>query len=181
MMQQQEYQCSWCKRNKFNGDESCPLNLEGSNGNSDIFDGMNRVIKSCGCGSFIDTRRSPAPQQPERYTGVCAVQDKCMEYSDFIESIEEELTEDDMDPPCPIKCDKRVNPHPPAPADAVLGAYIADILEAVKIMRSESATVKGDANKTREKVYHDGALFAYDRMQQYLERKAALRAREQQK
>lgn len=64
--QPDEYQCSWCKRNKFKGDKTCPLNLEGSNGNSDIFNGVNRVIKSCGCGSFIDTRSRPAPAAPKK-------------------------------------------------------------------------------------------------------------------
>jgi len=53
----------------------------------------------------------------ERYIGVCAVQDKCMDYSDFIESIEDELSEDD-DPVCSIKCAKRVNPQQEALAAA---------------------------------------------------------------
>ena len=53
---------------------------------------------------------TPAPERKERYTGVCAVQDNCKDYADFIESIEDELSEDD-DPVCPIKCAKRVNPQ----------------------------------------------------------------------
>jgi hypothetical protein len=47
----------------------------------------------------------------EKYTGVCAIQDKCSDYSDFVESIMEEVDNDD-DIPCPIKCDHRVNPNP---------------------------------------------------------------------
>ena len=119
-------------------------------------------------------RSRPAPQQPVLYAEKPDADDP-----EIIQKIALCLCEQ-----CKVngflcqKSPRAISPEqPPFSADAVLGAYIADILEAVKIMRSESATVKGDANKTREKVYHDGALFAYDRMQQYLERKAALRAR----
>lgn len=52
-----------------------------------------------------------APVQQERYTGICAVQDKCMDYADFIESIMDEIDNEDDDIPCPIKCAKRVNPN----------------------------------------------------------------------
>jgi hypothetical protein len=49
-------------------------------------------------------------RREDRYTGVCAVQENCTDYADFIESIMDELGEDD-DPVCPIKCAKRVNPQ----------------------------------------------------------------------
>ena len=60
-----------------------------------------------------DTRAThTSPPAPERYTGTCAMQEKCNDYADFCESIMEELTEnEDEDPPCPIKCAKRVNPQ----------------------------------------------------------------------
>jgi len=56
------------------------------------------------------SRSLPAPS-PEHYNGVCAIQDKCNDYSDFIESIEDELNPDDEDPVCPIKCKLRMNPE----------------------------------------------------------------------
>jgi len=79
---------------------------------------------------------SQAPERKERYTGVCAVQDNCMDYSDFIESIEDELSEDD-DPVCPIKCAKRVNPQ----QDALAEAYEKGM--------HESSSPKHDAAITR--------------------------------
>jgi len=62
---------------------------------------------------WLATRPHPAPPVlDERYTGTCAMQSKCSEYADFCESIIDELTEnEDEDPPCPIKCDKRANPN----------------------------------------------------------------------
>jgi len=53
----------------------------------------------------------PASSHNEHYTGVCAMQDKCNDYSDFLESIEDELSSDDEDPVCPIKCKLRMNPQ----------------------------------------------------------------------
>lgn len=53
----------------------------------------------------------PAPAHNEHYTGVCAMQDKCNDYLDFLESIEDELSSDDEDPVCPIKCKLRMNPQ----------------------------------------------------------------------
>jgi hypothetical protein len=68
----------------------------------------------------------PHTPAPERYTGVCAVQENCIDYSDFIESIEDELSEDD-DPVCPIKCAKRVNPQQEALADSARTTTLAAI------------------------------------------------------
>jgi hypothetical protein len=48
------YQCSFCTRNLYNGDNSCPLTLDDES--PDLIKGMNRVIKECGCGSFNDSR-----------------------------------------------------------------------------------------------------------------------------
>jgi hypothetical protein len=61
---QQEYQCSFCTRNRYNGGASCPLPV-GDLANPDIREGMNRFIKNCGCGSFHDTRSQPAPSKQE--------------------------------------------------------------------------------------------------------------------
>jgi len=55
--------------------------------------------------------RKYTPTTGEKYTGVCAVQDNCTDYSDFIESVMDELKEGDEDPVCPIKCEKRVDPQ----------------------------------------------------------------------
>ena len=62
--QQPEYQCSFCTRNLFNGDKSCPLKLCGYE-NEDMRKGMNRVIYECGCGSFNDARSRPHTPAPD--------------------------------------------------------------------------------------------------------------------
>ncbi len=64
-------------------------------------------------------------QSPEHYTGACAIQDKCMDYADFIESIMDEIDNEDDDVPCPIKCEKRVNPHGDNNAQARIDAVVA--------------------------------------------------------
>jgi hypothetical protein len=74
-----QYQCSFCKRNKYNGDSSCPLDLSKTHGNSDIFDGINRVINSCGCGKFVDTRSRPV-QQP-------APEDVLDEFAEWVDKL----------------------------------------------------------------------------------------------
>jgi hypothetical protein len=55
------YQCSFCTRNLYNGDNSCPLTLDDDS--PDLIKGMNRVIKECGCGSFHDSRKELRGEQ----------------------------------------------------------------------------------------------------------------------
>lgn len=83
-------------------------------------------------GYQLDELRSrPHIQTPERYTGTCAMQEKCIDYADFCESIMDEITEnEDEDPPCPIKCAKRVNPNQADCAEAARAATLA-MLDAI--------------------------------------------------
>lgn len=87
------------------------------------------VRKNC----IHDTRaRGPVEAiSSERYTGTCTFQDKCNDYSDFLESIDDKLDPDDEDPPCPIKCDFRQSPL--AAHDAEVAARVRE--EVLKIFR----------------------------------------------
>lgn len=71
-------------------------------------------------------------QSPKHYTGACAIQDKCMDYADFVESIMDEIDNEDDDVPCPIKCEKRVDPRGGTDAQARIDAVVKE-LEAAKI------------------------------------------------
>ena len=73
--------------------------------------------------------RGPVEQaSSERYTGSCIFQDECTDYSDFLESIEDEPDPDGEDPVCPIKCDSRKSPS--AAHDAEVAARITAQLTA---------------------------------------------------
>jgi len=67
-----------------------------------------------------------APVQQEKYTGACAVQDNCTDYADFVESILDEIDNDD-DIPCPIKCAKRMNPNQLPEAQQHIEAAIKEL------------------------------------------------------
>jgi hypothetical protein len=84
-----------------------------------------KVYKECIARNIRETRPHTSAPAKERYTGTCAIQDNCTDYADFIESMEDELSEDD-DPVCPIKCAKRVNPQQESLDEAARAATLAD-------------------------------------------------------
>ena len=79
-------------------------------GGIDLTPGFGQV--SYGENTICQHPHPPKDTDNEHYNGVCAFQDKCNDYSDFLESIEDKLNPDDEDPVCPIKCDFRSNPYP---------------------------------------------------------------------
>lgn len=80
----QEYQCSVCTRNNFNGDKSCPLPPIGEVDDYDVIKGMNLVIKKCGCGSFNDFRPRSSVQSPISNDEQCRICSQ--ELKDWIET-----------------------------------------------------------------------------------------------
>lgn len=84
-------------------------------------------------------------QDSEHYTGACAIQDKCMDYADFVESIMDEIDNEDDDIPCPIKCEKRANPHCDTDAQARIDAVVKELEE-----READLT-----KKSKESLQHD--------------------------
>jgi len=93
-------------------------------------DKLTSVIQS------LEPIRSHLYTEPERYTGVCAIQENCNDYSDFIESIMDDLKEDD-DPVCPIKCAKRVNPQQEVLSEIIGAATLAENTRVLNVLSHE--------------------------------------------
>ncbi|MDD2246412.1 MAG: hypothetical protein PHC39_04955 [Proteiniphilum sp.] len=112
----------WRDKNPNMSCNGCDFKGKGARKNCCEFDDdeMKKIFQSHPCTSTVS----------ERYTGRCAIQDKCNDYSDFIESIEDELNEDDEDPVCPIKCAQRVNLYP-----TTSDKRIADVIEKLEALK----------------------------------------------